>query len=73
MYKRQQIHGSEDEEKRPKVYKRQQIDGSEDKERQDPTNYDSDGYIPLFSSPEVSNCPLNLGEGIKSLTYLVSI
>lgn len=73
MYKRQQIHRSEDKEKRPKVYKRQQIVGSEDEERQDSTNYDSNGYIPLLFPLEVSNPLLNLAKEIKSLTRLINI
>ena len=73
VYKRQQIYGSEDEKWRLKVYKRQQIDGNEDEERQDPTNYDHDGYISLTSPLEVSNCPSNLGKERRNLTHLISI
>ncbi len=55
------------------MYKRRQINENEDEERQDfPSDYENDGYIPL-PSLKVSNRPVNLDEGTKSLIYLVSI
>ncbi len=55
------------------MYKRRRINEREDEERQDlPTDYENDGYIPL-PPLKVSNRPVNLGEGTRSLTHLVSI
>ncbi len=69
----QRYDDSEDEERAPKVYKRRQINESEQEERQDlPADYENGGYIPL-PLLKVSNCLVNLGEGTRSLTHLVSI
>lgn len=69
----QQCDDSKDEERAPKIYKHRQINKSEDKERQDLlADYKNDGYI-LFPPPKVSNRLLNLGDGIKSMTYLINI
>ncbi len=55
------------------MYKCRQINESEDEERQDlPADYENDGYIPL-PPLKVSNRPVNLGKGTRSLTHLVSI
>ncbi len=68
-----QYDDSEDEESAPKVYKRRQINVSRDEERQNLSiDYENNGYIP-FLPLKVSNCPINLGEKTRSLTYLVSI
>ncbi len=55
------------------MYKRRQINESEDDERQDLlAHYKNDGYI-SFPFLKVSNRLLNLGEGTRSLTDLLSI
>ena len=64
---------SEDEERVSKVYKRRQINESEDEKRQDlPVDYENDGYISI-PPLKVSNCLVNLGKRMRSLTYLISI
>lgn len=70
----QQYDDSEDEKKAPKVYKHWQINENKDEERQDlSADYENDGYI-LFPPPfKVSNRPVNLDKGTRSLTHLVSI
>ncbi len=55
------------------MYKRRQINENEDEKKQDlPADYKNGGYI-LFPPLKISNCPVNLGEGRRSLTHLVSI
>lgn len=68
------VYNGEDKKKAPKVYKRRQINESSNEEKQNlPVDYENDGYIPLPSPFKVSNCLVNLGEGTRNLTYLVSI
>lgn len=46
---------------------------SEDKEKQNlPADDENDGYISFFSL-KIINRPVNLGKGMRSLTYLVNI
>lgn len=56
-----------------KVYKLRRINKTENEERQDlPVNYKNNRYI-SFSLLKISNRPVNLGERMRSLIYLVSI
>lgn len=62
-----------DKRRAAKVYKQQQINEYEDEKRQNLlADYENDGYIPLFPL-KISNYSVNLGEKIRSLTYLVNI
>ena len=61
--------------KAPRGQKRLRFDDSENEESQGFINHESDGYIPLplILPQKELNRPLNLDEGTKSLTHLVSI
>ncbi len=55
------------------MYKRWRINKSEDDKRQDLlADYENGRYIP-FPPLKVLNRPVNLDDGTKSLTHLVSI
>ncbi len=84
VLKRQRFEDSKSEETEPRVSKRQRIGMHDDEEGQSLDQYKGEGeredirYVPLpfvtLPPPQKeSNCPTDMGEGIKSLNHLVYI